>query len=685
MTSLTRETDNFEIEVSDAEKDEDGSTRGRVHVKPVATDYDFYDEKIKFTGRSAQSFANTVQDVFDLDDDLVEKLKKHILKIKSEVQQRAKANEIAEGGSGLSSERSQQMLYKILEMIQKSGGDIEPKTIEDDLNIDSAWDVIDRESGNEDLVIPGKNGMMLTDEGRDKLKKQKQFETFEGDPQDKAFEILESEDPLRYYLDAFNKIHKGDHLLKVWELVSALSCDCGERQIHSWAVGPSGSGKSHLKRKLLEFLPNDMYTRKESFSPMALQYKSQKEGPGFMNHQLVYFDEVGEDDVGDAIELMRLMTDQDQDVITHETVKDQEVMTINLDVSNITVWFTSVETIEDEQLKNRLILTNPDASSAQDDAVNEHQQKLLNTGRSLDFIPKETAVIRSMIKEIKDDASHYKPVVPMDINWKQTFNRRLYPNFVTLMGVIAKIHIRNRITRNNEYIIVTKADFELASLIWSRLIDTTVAQTDEQGLKLLRELNDNVGDALDQDQLRNRLPGFNTEKVEETIEKLQNTEELQLINTRYDDGYEHWAGDDVEKLVDNEPEIRTLHKEYMKQELKDAGIEYDEEIRDSVMNSEIPVIEFLEEKLPDDDDETEELPEVSDQEEQLLSKLKEFNWKIELDTLENLMKEMEGVEGNDFHDAVDGLEDKDVIRIVDNEIEPKSNYDKLKERGEVTL
>jgi len=688
MTSLTQQTDNFEIEVSDAEKDDDGDIRGRVHVKPVTTDQDFYDERIKFSGRSAKSFANTVRDVFDLEDNLVDKLKKRLLKLKNDVRQRAKANEIAKGGSGLSAERSQQKLYKILEMIQKSGGDIDAKTIEDSLNIDSAWDVIDRESGSDDLVIPGKNGMKLTDEGRDKLEKHKQFETFEGDPQDRAFDVLESDDPLRYYLDAFDKIHKGDHLLKVWELVSALSCDCGRKQIHSWAVGPSGSGKSHLKRKLLEFLPNEMYTRKESFSPMALQYKSQKEGPGFMNNQLVYFDEVGEDDVGDAIELMRLMTDQDQDVVTHETVKDQQVMTINLDVSNITVWFTSVETIEDEQLKNRLILTNPDSSSAQDDAVNEHQQRLLNTGQDLDFIPEETPVVRSMIKETMQETNHYTPIVPFGIKWKQEFNRRLYPFFVTIIGIIAKIHERNRLKKKNRYIITTKADFELASLIWSRLIDTTVAQTDEKSLRLLRELNDNVGDALTRDQLRNRLPGFNTEKVEETIESLEDTEELQLINTRFDDGYEHWAGDDVEKLVDNVPEIERLDEEIIRQKCGEAGIDYTEEIKESVLNTEIPVIDFLREKLPDEDSEsveTEEVPDVSDLEEKVLSQLREFGWNIKLKTLEGMMDTTDEIQESDFYDAVESLEDKELIRLDDDEPKPTSTFDKLVDRGEVRL
>jgi hypothetical protein len=688
MTTFKEETDTLKIMVEDPEKDEDQNLRARVHAKPQGHEMNSYDERIKFSGRSAQSYANTVQDVFDCGDDLVNELKKEILKLKNKVRNEAEPENDydQDGESQRSQEDKRQKLFKIMEQIMKAGDSIEQEAVEETLGLENVWDIVDDVDIDAEYIIPdGDDSIRLTDEGRSELKQHLGFETFDGDPQAEAQRQLESNNPLRYYLDAFNKIHKGDHLLKCWEMISALSSKCADRQIHSWAVGPSGTGKSHLKRKLLEFLPNKMYKRKESFSPKALQYKSKTEGPSFMNNKLIYFDEVGEEDVDNAIELMRLMTDQDQDIVTHETVKDQEIMTITLDVSNITVWFTSVVAIQDEQLKNRFILTNPDSSSAQNETVNMHQQNILNSGGSLDFIPKETPVIQAMVQDIREETPGYRPVVPFMIDWKQEFNRRLYPFFYTLMGMIAKIHIRNRVTKDG-FIFVTRADFDLARLIWSRLIDTTVAQTDEKSISLLKELPNSQTASLSRKELRNRLTGFTTQDIKDTADSLMETEELQLINSEYIEGeVYYWAGADVEQLVDNVPEIMgELTDEKIESQCREAGVEPTQEIRDSIYNAEIPVIDFLRDSLGEDTET--EPPELTEEEVYFLRTLEQMEWGITIDSARDFFETDTETPDADIHEIVESLEDKEVIEVDgENKPSPLPMYDRLNSQGAMEI
>jgi len=682
MALIEKETRNFNIEVDDPKELPGGEVEARISAKPLGEEEGAYDEKIKIKGRSCSEYANNIQDLYSLSEDEQEELKTEIMKLKNDIRDKAEQHGDFEEDQ-TSKKQMEEDFYEMLHHIMSAGGMLEREALEPDYDV---MPIIDEMDPAYELVYPVNGKLDITDKGEQEVREYLDMNVFEGDPEAEAQTQLEG-DPFRYYLDSFDKIHKGDHLLKIWELISALSSTCADRQIHSWAVGPSGKGKSHLKRKLLKFLPKEAYTQKESFSPKALQYKSTQEGPGFLDNQLVYFDEVGEN-IENAIELIRLLTDQDKDVIEHETVKDQEVITMSLDSGNVTVWFTSVDTIQDEQLKNRFILTNPDASSAQDRTVNAHQQNILNYGGDLDFTPKEAPVIQRMVRDIRENTPEYKPIVPFKINWKQEFNRRLYPFFYTLMGMIAKFHYKNRVTRNG-YIFVTKADFELAKLIWGKLIDTTVAQTDEESIKLLKELPDNRDEAIDRQQLRLQLSGFSTNKVKETCEKLEETEELQLINTDYEEGrYVHWAGADVKKLVDNKPEIREFNKEVVTGMIAEAGIEPDEELLDNIFNAEIPVFDYLLEKVEERREEMAEERddgpdiEITEEEKTVLKQMKEFAWEASLNDLEQMYQD----DDIDFVSVATDLEEKDVISIDgDNLPSPKAKLDELKASGQVML
>jgi len=672
MATLETVSTHFDIKIEEATTEKNGDLRARIYVKPKGSDESFFDENCKISGRGINGFANTIQDTFGADEEETNELKKHILKRKSEIR------DIADSGGSQTQNRDEEQLQdtvqRIMEKIHESGGKADKDAIADETGVDNVWGVLDEVDPKKELVIPGENNSLrLTDKGSTQIKEMLGYETFDGDPDAEAQRQLESENPLRIYLDSFNKIHKGDHLLKVWELITALSCRCADRQLHSWSIGSSGSGKSHLKRNLLKYMPNEMYTRKESISPKALQYKTTREGPDFMNQKLVYFDEIGGDDVEDAIELMRLMTDQDQDLVTHETVRDGEPVQMTLNVSNITVWFTSVQSINDEQLKNRFILTNPDSSQAQNDTVFEHQQQILNAGGDLDFVPKETPVIQSMIFDVTENTDDLDVVIPMDIFWPFKHQRRLYPVFTQMTGVLAKIHYRNRVIKDG-MIIATEADVRLAILIFSKLVETTVTQVAEDTIALLRCLPESRANALRKREIMSRLPGFNTSKVEEKVEQLKQTEELQLINEDYVDGkYEYWAGSQVDELLDKMPSIEKIGEDCAKKWLDRADVEPDEEIMESIFETEIPVTDYLRSQL-DEEEAVDEVPDVTEAEQELLRMLKEMEWELDVTSV----RQLHDADRDEVEDLIFSLEEKEIVRVDEDEmVRPESMFDRL--------
>lgn len=681
---IDAETEHFKITIKKMNNDpSDGSLRAVIEANHKnKEDIPAYDQEIKYTGHSVNRFASDVVEINGEqdNDDLKSELKTEILKHKQKTQELAEKRQerLQNQVSNFNETEPDDQLEEVLADIYRNDGPITLEDIsEQHSNIRTLVD------NNQELIIRNGQQLLLTEKGQQQAEEILGFDQFEGNVNQEAEKQLK-DDPLDYYLTAFNKTHKGDHLLKIWELVSALSSTLSERKIHSWAVGASGSGKSHIKRQLVEhLLPEEMYRKMNSVSPKALLYETEKQGPDVLNNQLVFFDEV--DDLEEVVTLLRSITDQDEDRIDHTMVRDQEAYTLSLNVDNITVWFTSVETINDEQLKNRFILTNPDGSSDLDEKVFNHQLENLHIGSSPDSEPTEAPVVREMVKQIRKDTEGLTPIIPFKVNWKQKFNRRLYPYFVTLMGTLAKIHYKNRVVKNGN-IYVTQSDFELASLIWDRIIDTTVAQTDDESLRLLEKLPDNRGKAVTSAELQMRMNGFSTNKVRDKIEALQETEELNLVNSDMESGqYIYWAGEDREKLVDNVPEI-VINRDIAEDMLTKAGVDADEEIIDNITGIEIPVYEDLvqrfesyQERMQAKRDNDELDIEITGPEKLFIKQAEEFEWSTDLTHIEQMSEELDNV----IQIATE-LEDKGVISIQEDDSgslvpKPTPKYDQAKQ------
>lgn len=533
------------------------------------------------SARSLKQYAGTAQELMNLTDEETKELWKTILKNKTDIREAIETK----------NDQSDNEIDEILKAAYNYAG---TPTVDEFEQRFSGFEYTARKH-DDLLLINDSDRIILTEEGEERAEEILGINSPDVDVEAKAEEILE-DDPLTYYLEAFEELHKGDHLLKIWELLSALSSMGDERrQIHSWAVGPSGKGKSFLKRQLTKFLPDDSYIKPSSISPKALLYLTEQEGTDYFKNKLIFFDEAQSENEEKKITLLREMTDQDNEMLTHITVKDQEPKTLVLELP-VTVWFTSVESINDEQLKNRFILTNPDSSQEVDEEVFQHQMHKLHRGEDLAPPPAETPIIRRMIQMIRQQAAGLDPILPYKTRWKQKFNRRLYPFFVTIVGLVAKIHYKNREIKDGQ-ILCTKEDFELASKIWGDLITTTIAQQDEEALKLAMALPENRSDAVTTSDIQADLPGFTTTKAYRKAMNLMETEELQLINGEQESGqWKFWAGADRDLFEDPSPEIiddDDIFEAFVGPTNFDASDDYMKYVRETS----IPVIE----KLDDDE------------------------------------------------------------------------------------
>lgn len=677
------ETENFIIKVERmhfGEKDTD--VKAKIYVSYKGNDLSAFYSEAKLSARSLSTFSKSACKAQDVDpEEYKEEIEKLLLQKKTEIAEIAEERRkyIKENHELGQDDNNDTVVNEVIKKIYKRDN---PK-VEDFADFKKFNELVE---ANNDLILRQSNNLLLTNKGKGKAESLLGISKID-DVNEEAETVLE-EGFIKYFLEAIDHVHKGDEELKVWELVSALSAKCSERQINSWAVGPSGAGKSHIKRSIVKFLPDEAYEAPNSMSPKAMLYKTQSEGFDVFKGKLLFLDEAEGYDDQDALVLLRGLTDPDEDRFVHEMVKDQSHEELIIE-KPVTVWFTSVESIADEQLKNRFILTNPDGSDELDTRVFKHQMDELHRGQELGKPPAEAEVVKEAIKIIRQETAGLTPIVPFEVQWKQKFNRRLYPYFVTLMEIIAKMNFKDRLIKDN-YIYVTRADFRTASLIWSALIDTTIAQTDIEALKLIMELPDNKQEAARVSELARNLEGFNIDKVKRKAEGLRDTEELQLINAEKDGGqWEYWAGNDRNLLLNPEPEI-VADPDTVKGLLERTEKGVSKDIINAMNDANVAVYDQLKERK--DEIKEEKLGEVNDwtvelekDEKQMLRFLEDMSFSVDLGFVVASFEKDE----DESWELLETLEDKGMIKIYhdggEEHVKKTRTYRQMREEGKITL
>lgn len=274
----------------------------------------------------------------------------------------------------------------------------------------------------------------------------------------KAEEILKNGDPMKYIMDTFNSIHKGDvETGKLLILSIGSQCVRNTKGIQPKLSGESGKGKTHACQTVLHLVPED-YWVETSLSGKGLFYADI--GPG----TIIFSDDTtpGED----LESTIKRSTTNFQKKTFHLTV-DTNRRSTKLDVpARILWWLTSVDDDMSTQTINRLFGVPVDESEDMDQVVMEFELQKAETGEDDFPVNEEVLVCREIFHIVKD--CFFRVVIPfsMDIVWADKKNRRNLSIFLDLVRSFAIYRFSQREHIDDTTIVATIDDFEDARALY---------------------------------------------------------------------------------------------------------------------------------------------------------------------------------------------------------------------------
>lgn len=345
---------------------------------------------------------------------------------------------------------------------------------------------------------------------------------------EKVLKWLAENEPLPLLIETASKLHAGDsalltaHILAAHSIGLADSCD----PLHLYTVGKSGKGKGHCANAVLKLFSNNRVVPLASFSPKAFFYASKREG---FNGKIVHSPEVVLNKADeDKAALLRILTDSPSNNLRaeHWTLNEKkELVKLQLN-GRVSFWFNSETPVEDSQIKNRVLLGNPNESEAQDELVFDRQ--LEEIGRLQIPVKKsELDFVRQVNEELLGE--RFEVFVPFikAIEFSGKSNRRLFPMFMTLLKATTKINALQRPSftlvgggRSVECLVAYPEDFAVAAWIWNELFPVTLSQVSHQALKVLDELPIGYENAVPKTAIAESFPQLTADWVYRKLREL---------------------------------------------------------------------------------------------------------------------------------------------------------------------
>lgn len=308
---------------------------------------------------------------------------------------------------------------------------------------------------------------------------------------------LKENDPMPEFLKAIKGVHAGDESLVVAHIASGHSVSLANSvdPLHIYTIGTSGKGKGHVANSVLSLFSDEVKVPLASFSPKVFYYASKDMG---FDQKIVHAPEltVNEKDE-DKLALLRILTDSPSNNLKpeHWTLNERrEAVKLRID-GRIVFWFNSETPLPDKQLKNRVLLGNPDESSEQDEKVYSMQAE--KQGLLIDRSDNEQLKFCRDLNSAILIERGYEVFVPFTklIEFTAKENRRLFPMFMTLLKSITKINCfrRKKFTKvgdgkSTKFLVAMPEDFEVAAWAWNSLFPVTVGQVSTEALKLLERI-----------------------------------------------------------------------------------------------------------------------------------------------------------------------------------------------------
>jgi len=312
---------------------------------------------------------------------------------------------------------------------------------------------------------------------------------------DEANKVLAQGDPIKYLLDTFSTMHKGDYDTAVVLLISiATQSILNSDGIHPTLSGASGKGKSHVCKTILHLIPKE-YWMDTSLSAKAMFYTKIQPGT------IVFSDDVH---IGEELESTIKRASSDfQDTTTHVTVDaNRQGKTLTIP-PRISWWLANVDSDMSAQTINRQFGVTIDETSEMDEEVRDFQLEKAITGEVKFPITDPVLVCREILRIIKQTKTVVTIPFARRIKWNGEGNRRNLPIFLDIIKAFAVIMIKQRESRGENVIEATIDDYNDARQLYSNRAETQTTKLNDQELKLMHILES--GGDMDSNQIQKAM------------------------------------------------------------------------------------------------------------------------------------------------------------------------------------
>lgn len=317
---------------------------------------------------------------------------------------------------------------------------------------------------------------------------------------EKATDILTNGDPVKYLLDTFSSIHKGDCDTAMVLLVSiATQSMLNSDGIHPTLSGESGKGKSHVCKTILHLVPEE-YWMNTSLSGKAVFYTDIKPG-------LIIFSD--DSTIGEELEsAIKRATSDFQDETTHLTVNTNRKGVMLKIPPRISWWLANVDSDMSTQAINRQFGVTIDETSEMDTEVRDFQLEKATTGEIKFPITDEVLVCREIMRIIKELLVIITIPFAKNIVWKGSNNRRNLPIFLDIIKAFAVLRAKQRVRCGENEIEASIEDYRDAKQLYGNRAETQTTKLNDMELKLIHILASS-GD-MDTTQLQNLMGTYQT-------------------------------------------------------------------------------------------------------------------------------------------------------------------------------
>lgn len=329
----------------------------------------------------------------------------------------------------------------------------------------------------------------MKDKARKKASRE-ETEGIEGSPEEEDLSHIPSEDVEKYLLDKplvkivewTNEVHIGDEGQKILARLSAYSRALIGFPINLWPLGRSGSGKTDLLETMVRTIPEEYVIKINSASPKSMYYYCKDKGADILKNKILFFNEVDADEKAQV--LLRSLSDPAEDENRLMSVEDQETLDIKIEGLPV-CWFTSVDPLNDEQLKNRFLFCNPNEQPGHKEDIAEFQKENIQKGILHPVRRKSFPIAKKAFRKVIEDTKDWEVRIPFDWEWNYPQDARLQKFFGALMHVSAKIHHLDRPKIEEENIILaTLDDYYIAKILFETVLEQTMAGLKEKDMDI---------------------------------------------------------------------------------------------------------------------------------------------------------------------------------------------------------